>query len=116
MLKYYIFLAFAFTYQISQAQIVFEYDDAGERILRKQPGALPVTLISFTATKLSGDSEGSTALLNWQTSSETNSDHFDIERSLDGKKWMNIGSVTASGDKKSSSLYSFPDTNPEFRQ
>lgn len=92
--------------------ITYEYDNAGERVLRKTPAPLPVTLISFTATKVSGEAEGSAALLNWQTSSETNSDRFDIERSLDGKKWMNIGNVTASGDKKTSSLYSFPDKNP----
>ncbi|WP_221394594.1 T9SS type A sorting domain-containing protein [Dyadobacter sp. NIV53] len=112
MLKYYFLIAFALTSQISKAQIVFEYDVLGNRILRKRSGALPVTLISFTATKVSGEVEGSTALLNWQTSSETNSDRFDIERSLDGKKWMNIGNATASGDKKSSSSYSFPDKKP----
>lgn len=38
--------------------VTYEYDDAGERILRKPPGALPVTLISFTVTKLSGSSQG----------------------------------------------------------
>jgi hypothetical protein len=92
--------------------VTYEYDNAGERILRKPPGALPVTLISFTATKAPGDPEGSTALLNWQTASEINSDRFDIERSQDGKKWINIGNVTASGDKKSSSFYSFPDKSP----
>jgi hypothetical protein len=97
---------------ISFAQIVFDYDNAGNRVLRKQSAALPVTLISFTATKVLSDSEGPIALLTWQTSSETNSDRFDIERSQDGKKWINIGNVTASGDKKSSSSYSFPDKNP----
>jgi hypothetical protein len=112
MAKYYFLIAFAFTCQVSIAQITFSYDNAGNRILRKTSGPLPVTLISFTATKVSGETEGSTALLDWQTSSETNSDRFDIERSQDGKKWMNIGNVTASGDKKSSSLYSFPDKNP----
>jgi hypothetical protein len=92
--------------------VTYEYNEAGERILRKQPGALPVTLISFTATKISREVEGSTALLNWQTSSETNSDRFAIERSPDGKKWMNIGNVTANGDMNTSSWYSFPDKKP----
>jgi hypothetical protein len=59
------------TSSIAQS-VTYEYDEAGERILRKPPGSLPVNLISFTATKVSGESEGSTALLNWQTSSETN--------------------------------------------
>jgi sucrose-6-phosphate hydrolase SacC (GH32 family) len=97
---------------ISFAQITFSYDDAGNRVLRKTSGALPVTLISFTATKVSNDSQGSTALLTWQTSTETNSDRFDIYRSQDGKKWSNIGIVTSNGDEKSTSWYSFPDNNP----
>ena len=98
--------------QISVAQITFSYDNAGNRILRKTSGALPVTLISFTASKVPGDPKGATALLNWQTASEVNSDRFDIERSQDGKKWTTIGNVTANGDKKSNSWYSFPDKNP----
>jgi hypothetical protein len=112
MRKYYLLIALAFSCQISIAQITFSYDNAGNRILRKTPAPLPVTLISFTATKLSGNPEGSTALLNWQTSSETNSDRFDIERSQDGKKWINIGTVRANGDKTSSSYYSFIDRTP----
>jgi hypothetical protein len=30
-----------------------------------------------------------------------------------GKKWINIGNVTANGDTKNSSLYSFYDKNPK---
>ena len=111
-MKYYTLIVFTFFLHTSFAQILYDYDAAGNRILRKPNVALPVTLINFTATKVLSDSEGPIALLTWQTSSETNSDRFDIERSQDGKKWINIGNVTASGDKKSSSSYSFPDKNP----
>lgn len=52
-----VFFVLFSTSSIAQS-VTYEYDEAGERILRKQPGALPVTLIRFTATKLSGDSEG----------------------------------------------------------
>jgi hypothetical protein len=100
---------FLFSIPSIAQSITYEYDNAGERILRKPAGALPVTLISFNASK---DPEGATALLNWQTASETHSDRFDIERSQDGKKWINIGNVTASGDKKTSSWYSFSDKSP----
>lgn len=115
MKKIYVLIYFILICQLALAQnkILFDYDNSGNRVQRRfQSGALPVTLISFTATKVSENPEGSTALLNWQTSSETNSDRFDIERSQDGKKWSNIGNVSAGGDKKSSSWYSFSDKTP----
>lgn len=68
---------------------------------------LPVTLISFTAKK-----ENRTALLQWSTSFETNSDFFEIQHSLDGQNWHAIGRVTASGESKSIHHYAFTDVNP----
>jgi len=69
---------------------------------------LPVTLVEFTATK-----ENKTTQLTWQTTSETNSDRFEIELSLDGKKWNKIGSVKSNGDTyQSISNYSFTDNSP----
>lgn len=109
----YLFIVFIFTCQISVSQsILFDYDAAGNRILRKESVPLPVTLISFTAEKSQESSEAPYALLNWQTTSETNSDRFDIERSQDGKKWLTVGAVQANGDKISNSDYSFPDKYP----
>lgn len=113
-MRIYILILFVLFTASSIAQsITYEYDNAGERILRKQNVPLPVTLISFTATKVpEGSPEGFTALLNWQTSSEINSDRFDIERSQDGKKWSNIGNVAADGEKASNTNYSFTDKIP----
>lgn len=68
---------------------------------------LPVTLVSFKAS-----SEGSTALLSWSTSSETNSDRFDVERSQNGKKWDKIGSVRSNRESTSQLFYSFQDPQP----
>jgi len=69
---------------------------------------LPVTLVGLTAAK-----ENRTARLNWQTTSETNSDRFEIERSLDGKKWDRIGIVKSNGNTyQSLSSYSFNDAYP----
>ena len=109
MTKFCIALFFVLTVQNSFAQtpIIYDYDVAGNRVSRKPSTPLPVTLISFTAVK-----EEHTALLNWQTSSETNADRFDVERSQDGRKWINIGEITANGDKKTNSMYSFLDKNP----
>lgn len=74
------------------------------------PGSpLPVTLTRFDAAR-----EGSTALLSWSTSSETNSDRFEIERSVNGKDWLQIGSVRSQGESKELVDYQFVDLNPIF--
>ncbi|WP_215241423.1 T9SS type A sorting domain-containing protein [Dyadobacter helix] len=70
--------------------------------------ALPVTLIDFKARP-----EGKTAVLSWQTSSETNSDRFEVQRSNDGKHWTTIGTVMAQGDVKDAiSTYGLTDASP----
>jgi hypothetical protein len=68
---------------------------------------LPVILVSFSATKESG-----TALLNWSTTFETNSDHFEVQRSMNGKDWNKIGVVTSHGESTSLRNYSFSDSKP----
>ncbi|WP_159468229.1 Ig-like domain-containing protein [Dyadobacter sp. 3J3] len=69
---------------------------------------LPVTLISFDAAK-----EGLTSLLTWATSTELNSDYFEIERSKDAKSWMNLGIKQAMGNSNAKSNYNFVDSIPE---
>lgn len=63
-----------------------------DRITAASPGALPVTLISFTVN-LSDDGVN----LQWETSSEINSDNFDVERSTDMQKWVSLQLIQASG-------------------
>ena len=107
---------------VSLAQnIEYGYDAAGNRISKKSSGALPVTLVSFTAEKvgksgMDGD-EGVVASLNWQTSAEVDSDRFSIQRSRDGQNWLEIGSVKALSNTKSEyyenlNAYSFIDKEP----
>lgn len=68
---------------------------------------LPVTLTSFTVTK-----ESSTALIKWATTMETNSDRFEIEKSLNGKNWNKIGSVASNGESNALKNYGYVDVNP----
>ena len=49
---------------------------------------LPLNLLSF-----SGKNLGSEVLLNWKTANEKNFSHFEIERSIDLKKFEKIGKV-----------------------
>lgn len=66
---------------------------------------LPVRFGVFTAEKKS-ESE---ALLKWKTLSESNSSHFDIERSIDAVNFYKIGVVNAAGFATTSKYYSFLD-------
>ena len=65
---------------------------------------LPVNLLSFD-----GKLDNGTALLEWKTTSENNSSHFDIEKSTDGVNYSKIGKVTAAGTSASEKKYSFRD-------
>lgn len=65
---------------------------------------LPVTLISFNAKAVE-----SNALLEWQTTSEENASHFEVERSLDARSFQKIGSVDAAGNSNALQRYNFTD-------
>ncbi|QRR01454.1 T9SS type A sorting domain-containing protein [Dyadobacter sandarakinus] len=68
---------------------------------------LPVTLTTFTARK-----ESTTALLTWQTTSETRSSHFEIEHSVNAKTWNHLTSVNALGESAQLHNYQFVHQNP----
>ncbi|HEY6506102.1 MAG TPA: ELWxxDGT repeat protein [Chitinophagaceae bacterium] len=69
-------------------------------------GALPLTLLDFKA-QLSGNN----GLLNWVTSSEQNTSHFEIERSLDGRNFTKTGTIAASGNSSAEKQYGYTDRN-----
>ena len=71
-------------------------------------GSLPVSFISFTASKQNDNA----ALLQWQTSQEINSSYYDVERSEDAVQFVKIGRVNAAGNTSSTSSYSFTDMLP----
>ncbi|NII28477.1 T9SS type A sorting domain-containing protein [Pseudoflavitalea sp. X16] len=68
---------------------------------------LPVELTSFTATP-----KNNSSLLQWSTAQETNSSHFEVQRSVDGTTYSTIGQVAARGNSTAVSWYSFTDPNP----
>jgi|GEM_PF-2319241 len=68
---------------------------------------LPVTLTRFTAVK-----QEQSAVMNWSTTSETNSDRFDVQHSLDGKEWTIIGSLVSKGESNLSNSYAFVHLQP----
>ena len=52
------------------------------------------------------------AKLSWSTEKETNSSNFIIERSIDGRTWNTISTVTAAGNSSNHIDYSVVDNSP----
>ena len=65
---------------------------------------LPVTLSTFTA-QLSGRA----VQLAWQTASEVNTDHFEVERSPDGQAFTPLHTLPAAGTSTSAHAYAWLD-------
>jgi len=53
--------------------------------------------------------DGGQVLLKWATGYEFNSNRFEIERSIDGRKWQTAGTVKAQGTSTTRKVYSFYD-------
>ena len=76
--------------------------------INAKPFTLPLTLLQFTVTRTSaGKIE-----LNWQTAQEINVSHFNIERSLDGRKWEKVGLKEARNQQGTITTYVFTDVSP----
>ncbi|NME66968.1 T9SS type A sorting domain-containing protein [Flammeovirga aprica] len=65
---------------------------------------LPVELSYFQASVTE-----ETVILEWETATEVNSSHFDIERTLDLKNWEKIGTLQSSGNSQTAIFYEFED-------
>lgn len=72
-------------------------------IIQTQPTPIPVKLISFTTQKINNN-----ILASWQTSSEMNNHHFELERSTDGRNFIIAGQVHGNNGNQQVD-YSFTD-------
>lgn len=70
---------------------------------------LPVTLVNFTAKAM-----GSQVRLHWQTASESNNDHFEVERSADGQVFNWLTSVAGHGESQVLLDYQVMDVAPYY--
>ncbi|WP_199118983.1 T9SS-dependent choice-of-anchor J family protein [Pedobacter sp. ASV28] len=69
------------------------------------PSALPIELGYFSPMV-----KGNMVALEWQTKSETNNDYFTVERSTDGKKFIDIADIKSKGPQ--GATYQAIDENP----
>jgi len=70
---------------------------------------LPVELLNFNGTC----EEGNVNLL-WQTASEFNSSHFDVEKSTDGETWRVMATIPSAGTSNELLTYQTVDNNGTF--
>jgi hypothetical protein len=86
------------------------FDEAGENALPTWTGdganILSIELLDFFGQ---WDKTKSIIKLNWITTSELNTDYFDIERSVNGAFFESINQVKASGNSNSKKLYELID-------
>jgi len=84
--------------------------------IAKWGGAVPIELLSFTATSVptpNPSQEGNKYVLTeWTTTSEINTDFYTIERSQDGINWGFVGTIKAAGNSTVPLNYSLLDKNP----
>lgn len=69
---------------------------------------LPIELVSFTGEKLFCNEN----VLKWSTATETNNDHFEINRSSDAVNYIKIGEEAGAGNSTQTLSYYFLDLNP----
>lgn len=71
-------------------------------------GILPTEWTTFTAKQNNGQN-----LLTWQTVTEKNADHFDIQRASNPQAhWQTIGTVKTTGNSQAMNEYEFVDDTP----
>jgi len=82
------------------------YGDNSGCIFNLCVDVIPVELVDFT-----GEERNCENHLTWQTATETNSNYFVIERSLDAIQFSEIGRVTAAGNSQQHITYDFVDSS-----
>lgn len=98
-----------FSFYLVNGKLMFEANDGDHTegdVFRIDANEvpLPLNLIRFTVSTYAND-----ALLQWSTSREVNTKDFTIQRSVDGMRFTDIGSVAAKQTPANTNEYSFKD-------
>jgi hypothetical protein len=71
--------------------------------------SLSIPIVPVTLTEFKGTLQNKHVLLQWSTSTETNSKHFELEKSFDGTGYRKIATIPAAGFSNTVKKYSFTD-------
>lgn len=72
----------------------------------------PAVPLPVTLTQLKAELNNNAVDISWQTESELNSDYFSIEKSLDGIRFYEIGTIKGAGFSNTNISYLFTDDAP----
>ncbi|SFH34171.1 hypothetical protein [Pontibacter chinhatensis] len=73
---------------------------------------LPITPLPVELSRFEGKATQSGISLEWETASEINNSHFEIERSADGSAFEQLGSVAGHSNSVATIEYSYLDKHP----
>ena len=87
---------------------IMDVTDRNDTVFGSPGGTiLPVTLVNFTATL-----KNNAALLQWTTTYEQHSSHFEVEKKTKENDWKQVGKVQAAGNSETPIDYTFTDDAP----
>ncbi len=93
--------------KVSQFKIVGNGTVYFDNLYFHDGSIVPVELVNFEAIE-----ESNANLLTWETASELNNSHFEIERSSDGLNFEKIGEIVGNGTSLELNNYFFKDESP----
>ncbi len=96
-------------YTFSTNTVSSSYSATRFYVVFANPSSLPVSLLSFNASKQDKNVE-----LKWNTSSEINNSHFVVERSVDATHFNEIALVKGAGNSTTEKKYSVLDLQPDL--
>ena len=76
-------------------------------LLNAPTGPLPITLLNFSGKENSSGNR----ILNWDVAFESNMSKYIIERSFDGKNFIDINAITARNSSAGNGTYSYTDSS-----
>lgn len=89
------------------------FSESGSHVIRKISGLTNGTPLSIELTSFTGSLVSQSVLLLWSTSSETDNDYFQIERSIDNSNFDTIGKKQGALNSQSLLTYDWLDSNIE---
>ncbi len=95
----------------SATQIMADLQAAGIDCEAAEAAAVVCNPLSAELVRLDVRLEGRTAILEWETATETNNQGFQIQRSRDGFEWKTIGWQEGNGTSSTPNTYSYTDYN-----
>lgn len=78
--------------------------------------SLSIPVLPVTLTEFKGTLQNKHVLLQWSTSTEVNSKHFELEKSFDGTGYKKIATIPAAGYSNIVKKYSFTDNEKLFEK